>query len=202
MLSAYKYRIYPNSEQEMRLKRSLLSLCNLYNGLRAKKIQEHRQRGIALTKTGLRSIALEERRNDTGLRSIYSQVVQNVADRLHNAFANYLEGRARFPKNKQPRKYLSLTYPQSGFKLLDGKLCLSKLGRVRIFLHRAMQGTILRLTIKYEAGDWYAIFVAERQAPKKRPIDRIPMRGSGGWMLASQDSPLSTMASRFSTHNS
>jgi len=44
MLSAYKYRIYPKPEQEMRLKRSLLTLCNLYNKLRAKKIEMYRQK--------------------------------------------------------------------------------------------------------------------------------------------------------------
>jgi len=41
MLSAYKYRIYPNAQQEMRLKRSLLSLCNLYDRLRARKEEAH-----------------------------------------------------------------------------------------------------------------------------------------------------------------
>ncbi len=174
MRSAFRYRIYPNSEQEMRLKRSLLLLCNLYNKLRAKKIQEHKQSGIALTRMGLRSMALEERGKDTELRSVHSQVVQNTADRLHTAFVNFFEGRARFPKNKQRRKYCSLTYPQSGFKMQDGRLFLSKIGRVRIFLHRAMQGAIQRLTVKYEAGEWYAILIAEREPPKKRSIDRIP----------------------------
>jgi putative transposase len=104
MLSAYKYRIYPKSGQEMRLKRNLLLLCNLYNRLRVKKIEEYKTHRIILTQTDLREIALEERRNSIELKSIHSQVVQNVADRVHTAFENFFEGRARFPKKKQPRK--------------------------------------------------------------------------------------------------
>ena len=174
MLSAYKYRIYPNSEQKLRLKRSLLSLCNLYNRLRTEKIEKYKQHHISLTQTDLRAIALKERKASADLQLAYSQVVQNVADRIHSAFVNFFKGRARFPKQKKPRKYLSLTYPQSGFEFKEGRLYLSKIGRVRIFLHRAIEGTIQRLTIKYEAGEWHAIFITEGEAPSKPSINPIP----------------------------
>ena len=45
---------------------------------------------------------------------------------------------------------------------------------VRIFLHRAIQGTVKCLTIKYQAGEWYAIFITEREAPSKPPLGAIP----------------------------
>jgi putative transposase len=175
MLSAAKYRIYPKLEQEMRLKRSLLALCSLYNRLRAKKIETYRLESFSLTRTDLRAIALEERRNDPELQSLYSQVAQNVADRVAVGFKNFFEGRARFPKNKQSRKYLSMTYPQSGFKIRpDKKLYLSGIGPVRIFMHRPLLGEVERLTIKRDAGEWYAIFITQRDTPSKPPIDTVP----------------------------
>ena len=159
----------------MRLKRSLLALCSLYNKLRAKKIETYRQKGCSLTRTDLRAIALEERRNDAELQSVYSQVVQNVADRVAVAFKNFFEGRARFPKTKQPRKYLSITYPQSGCKINpDRKLHLSGIGPVRIFMHRPLLGEVERLTIKREASEWYAVFITQREAPSKPPVDTVP----------------------------
>ena len=174
MLSAYKYRIYPKSGQEMRLKRSLLLLCNLYNRLRVKKIEEYKTHRVILTQTDLREIALLERRNSIELRSIHSQVVQNVADRVYTAFKNFFEKKARFPKKKQLRKYHSLTYPQSGFKVNPQKgLYLSGVGYIRIFIHRPIPGIIKRLTIKYEAGQWYAIFIADRENPEKQNIEMI-----------------------------
>jgi putative transposase len=175
MLSAYKYRIYPKPEEEMRLKRSLLALCSLYNRLRAKKIEAYKQKRVSLKITDLRTMALEERRNDAALQSVYSQVAQNVAERVAVAFNNFFEGRARFPKNKQPRKYLSMTYPQSGFKITpEKKLHLSSIEYVRIFIHRQLVGAVERLTIKQEAGEWYAIFITEHHPPSKPSVDTMP----------------------------
>lgn len=160
----------------MRLKRTLLSLCDLYNLLRAKKIEEYKQNGVSLTKTNLRALALAGRGHDSKLRLVHSQVVQNVADRVHIAFEAFLGGRARFPKNKQPRKYLSLTYPQSGFRVDSERgLYLSGIGCVRIFMHRSLLGKVERLTVKREADEWYAIFLTERKTPPKQPISTIPL---------------------------
>ncbi len=174
MLSAFKYRIYPNAGQEMRLKRSLHQLCLLYNGLRDTKIHAYREKRTSLSQTRLRALTLQWRRDSPELLAVYSQAAQNVADRVHTAFQNYFEGRARFPKNKHPKKYRSITYPQSGFKLEDGRLHLSKVGKLRIFLHREVQGTVRRLTIKHEAREWYATLITERKPPKKPKIETIP----------------------------
>jgi putative transposase len=178
---AYKYRIYPNREQEMLLRRSLLSLCNLYNKLRELKIKKYKEDGTNLTLNDLREIALEERRNSKELQSIHSQVVQEVADRVYNAFDRFFEGIARFPRHKNPKKYRSLTYTQSGFRLLansNNKLYLSKVGYVRIFMHRPFDGKVVRLTVKYEAGEWYAIFIVEKEVLEQMDIinniDTIP----------------------------
>jgi transposase len=86
MLSAYKYRIYPNSGQEMRLKRSLLSLCFLYDKLRAAKIQLYRKSHVSLSRTELRAHVLQWRKNSSELQAVHSQAAQNVADRVHAAF--------------------------------------------------------------------------------------------------------------------
>ena len=86
MLSAYRYRIYPSEQQEMRLKRSLQALCDLYNTLRARKIEEYRKNHVSLTKTDLRALALQFRRKSEQLKQIHSQAVQNVADRVYVGF--------------------------------------------------------------------------------------------------------------------
>lgn len=173
LLSAYKYRLYPSSVQEMRLKRSLHALCELYNTLRAEKIQQYQQHRKSLSRTGLRELALRVRQNNPKLHHVYSQVSQNVADRVVYAFKNYFEGRARFPKSKKFKDYRSLTYPQSGFKLADGRLHLSKIGKVRIFQHRPLEGTVRRLTIKYAVGEWYAILLTKRTQPLKPDINHV-----------------------------
>jgi len=74
MLSAYRYRLYPDEGQEMWLKRRLLALCDLYNELRARKMEEYRVNGKTLTKTDLREIALRIRHSREELKEIHSQV--------------------------------------------------------------------------------------------------------------------------------
>jgi len=104
----------------MWLKHSLSLLCGLYNQLRATNIERYRQSGASLTRTDLRNVALEYRRKGPELQTVFSQVVQNVAERAAEAFRNYFEGRASFPRNKKPRKYLSLIRSQASKSRMEG----------------------------------------------------------------------------------
>ena len=180
MLSAIKYRIYPKDEQEMRLNRSLLSLCNLYNNLKAEEMRRYREEHRSTSQTKFRALALDARRHDGELHETHSQVVQNVGDRIHRSFRNFFEGRARFPRWKKPHRYNSLTYPQSGFRLDPRGLLLSGVGCVRVFVHRPPLGRVKRLTVKREADGWYAVFVTQREGPKEKM--RRPLSGRGADM--------------------
>jgi len=174
MLLAYKYHIYPKVGQERLMKSHLSMLCELYNTLRDLKIDTWKQKHISLSRTNLRLKALELRRRNERLKEIHSQVVQSVATRLARSFKIYFEGRARFPKHKHPKKYLSFTYPQTGFKLCNNKLYLSGIGNVRIFMHRPMEGQVKTLTVKYNAGQWYAVFTCKIPDREKTLIEQIP----------------------------
>src|SRR5713226_8277717 len=175
MLSAFKYRLYPKPEQEKRLDRSLFLLCSLYNDLKAEEIRRYREEHKSTSKTRFRRLALEARKQDSERQTAHSQVVQNVRDHSHRSFRNFLERSARFPRWNKPHRYNSLTYPQSGFKLSREKgLYLSGVGDVRIFVHRPLLGKVKRLTIKRDADGWYATFITEREAPRRKPLSEVP----------------------------
>ncbi len=56
-------------------------------------------------------------------------------------------------------RYDSITYPQSGFGLSSGKLHLSKIGDIKIKLHRPIEGKIKTCTIRrMPTGKWFACF--------------------------------------------
>jgi putative transposase len=166
MFLSYKYKLYPTQDQEVQLKCTLASLCDLYNELRSEKVNKYKENGKNLNRTDLRRLTLEKRRSNNKLQAIHSQVVQNTADRLSSAFKNFFEGRAKFPKNKKYKNYKSFTYPQSGFNVTPTKnnghkLYLSRIGEMRVFIHRPMTGRVNRLCIKRDYGEWYAIFLIE-----------------------------------------
>ena len=57
---------------------------------------------------------------------------------------------------------------------LKGKLRLSKIGFVRMFMHRPLKGNAKTLTIEYGAGEGYIIFACEAPEPEKKPIEWMP----------------------------
>lgn len=57
---------------------------------------------------------------------------------------------------------------------LKGKIYLSKVGHVRIFMHRPLEGRIKNLTVKYYAWEWYAAFICDVPDQAKKPVESIP----------------------------
>ncbi len=109
-------------------------------------------------------------------RDIYSQVLQDVLLRLKRAFDGFFRRQASgenpgFPRFHGRNRYNSFTYPQAGgFSLTaDSRVCLAKIGSIKIKLHRQMQGTPKTCTIKYEAGQWYAVFSCEVEQSEPLP---------------------------------
>jgi len=107
---------------------------------------------------------------------VYSQVAQDVLRRLDKAFQNFFrrvkngDKKAGYPRFQGKNRYDSFTYPQTGFKIEDGKLYLSKIGAIRIFQHREIEGKIKTCTIKQEGDQWYVCFSVELPDVEKKEI--------------------------------
>ena len=78
-----------------------------------------------------------------------------------------------FPRFRGRYRYDSFTYPQLGFKLLKNVVRLSKIGGVKIKLHRPIEGTIKTCTIKRTpTGKWFATFACNiNRQPAMQPIE-------------------------------
>jgi putative transposase len=109
------------------------------------------------------------------LSEVYSQVLQEAVQRVDLAFKAFFRrvkagDEPGYPRFKGRNWYDSLTYPQSGFTFEDNILHLSKIGDLKVWLHREVEGTIKRLTIRRSATrKWYVSFLVE-DAPK----DAVP----------------------------
>jgi putative transposase len=82
-----------------------------------------------------------------------------------------------YPRFRGHERYDSFTYPQEkgNWRFLEnGRLRLSKVGEIKIKLHRPLVGTIKTLTIRCDAvGNWYACFSCIVE-PKPQPVtDRV-----------------------------
>jgi len=109
------------------------------------------------------------------LIEVFSQTLQNVQERVDLAFMAFFRRvksgeEPGYPRFKGKGWYDSFTYPQLGFKLNNGVLRLSKIGDIKIKLHRPIEGKIKRLTVRRAAtGKWYACFSVEVEDLPKLP---------------------------------
>ena len=101
------------------------------------------------------------------LDQVHSQVLQNVVDRLDKGFQAFFRRckageKPGFPRFRGIHRYNSFCYPQSGFTLVGNELKLSKIGTIRIKMHRPIEGEIKTCTLRRNAsGDWDISFSCE-----------------------------------------
>ena len=165
---AWKFRIYPSKLNENHLEKYLHDCKELWNKLLAYTKDYYKETGKFPTR---RQLYLQAKGTQ-----LFSQVAQNVADRLFKCIGGMLIKKkagkmAGFPRFKPIERMKSFTYPQFGFKL-SNKLELSGMGSIPIKKHREIEGEIKTLTIKrFPSGKWFAVFtseIEEMQIPKKQ----------------------------------
>ncbi|HLD39320.1 MAG TPA: transposase [archaeon] len=164
----FKYRLYPTSKQVATLENNLSVVYFLYNKLLEAKIKAYKNGKKSIRKFDMNNHIVKLKRKHPELKAVHSQVLQNVSDRVDKAYQNFFrrvkKGNCRvgFPRFKSFRRYKSITYPQNGHAFINRKLRLSKIGDVKIVLHRLIQGKIKTLTIKRTpTGKWFAVFSCE-----------------------------------------
>ena len=120
MEKTYKYRLYPSKEQENILNNTLKSCKNLYNTqLEYEKYVYGKDIRFA-NKIELNNLLPDLKIINQSLKQIYSQILQNVNDRVIKSFNGFFNRIKRgqtlgYPRFKSITRYNSFTYPQSGF---------------------------------------------------------------------------------------
>ena len=153
-----------------------LELCRwTYNETLAYRKNTFEQEGKYISKYETHNLLPEWKKNKPELKEVFSQTLQNVQERVDLAFKAFFRRvkageTPRYPRFKGKGWYDSFTYPQLGFKLLSGKLRLSKIGDIKIKLHRPIEGKIKRLTVRRSSTEkWFACFSVEIDDPPKPP---------------------------------
>ncbi|MHB8119892.1 MAG: RNA-guided endonuclease InsQ/TnpB family protein [Methanothrix sp.] len=183
MLKTCRYRLKPTKSQVAVLERQL-ELCRwVYNDTLAyrKNAWENEQRTVKRFETQDRLPQLKLEIPD--LKEVYSLVLQNVALRVELAFKAFFRRvksgkEPGYPRFKGKGRYDSITYSQSGFDLDSEKLHLSKIGDIKIKLHRPIEGKIKICTVrKMPTGKWFACFSIEMEDVPLPPRKDGPIVG-------------------------
>lgn len=167
MRKTFQFRLNPTRHQRTLLNNTL-ELCRwVYNETLStrKNAWDKEQRPISLYDTNKLLTVWKKDRSE--LSQVYSQVFQNVQERVDLAFKAFFRrvktgDKPGYPRFRGYGRYDSFTFKQSGFAICDNGLAISKIGTMKIIQHRAIEGKIKTLTIQRDAvGNWYANFSCE-----------------------------------------
>ncbi|MFQ5796947.1 MAG: RNA-guided endonuclease InsQ/TnpB family protein, partial [Candidatus Bipolaricaulia bacterium] len=164
-----------------RLERTLDLCRNLYNCALEERRTAYRHNGISVTYVSQANQLPAIKRDLPEYQEVGSQVLQDVLRRLDNAFKAFFRRlrngeKPGYPRFKGRNRYDSFTYPQAGmgWRLSGKKLHLTKIGTLKLRLHRPLQGEIKTVTIRRSAGRWYVCFSVE--LPKPEPLPKTGKR--------------------------
>lgn len=164
-----KYRIYPNHAQQRTLNEALAVCRDVYNSLVHERTVCYETQGKSPTLYQQQKEMTAWKSDNAELKTVHSQVLQNVAVRVELAFQAFFR-RVKaaetpgYPRLKGKEQYDSITYPQGGYSIGQSTVTLSKIGQVKAKIHRACPGTIKTCTVRKDGKKWYVCFSCEYEA--------------------------------------
>jgi len=177
MRKAFKYRLWTNKGQETKLESLFDSARFLYNCALEHRIVCWKQWKKSINYYDQANSLKEIRSFDDGIAQLNFSASQDILRRLDKAFQAFFRRiktveKPGFPRFKGRDRFDSITFPcyGDGVKLKGTKLYLQNIGQVRLRLHRELEGKIKTVTIKREAGHFYAVFSCDDVIPEVLPV--------------------------------
>lgn len=162
----YEFRIYPNQFQRRKLESQLEVCRTVYNKtleLRKEAWEKHKTH-LSLFDT--HKILGEWKNQFPELTHAHAQALQKAQERVDLAFKAFFRRvkagqNPGYPRFKPAHRYVSMTYPQppNDGGVHGNKVQIPKVGKVKISLHRPLEGEIKTVTVKRNrTGKWFVYF--------------------------------------------
>ena len=194
MRLTFKYPIYPTKTQETTLLAWLNHLCELQNAARNNRKFAHETEGRFVSRYDQEQLLKVAREKYDDFREVPQDFQVSILKRVDKAFDAFRrrcqEGAEKkgYPRFKM--RVRSLTWCLRKHTLKTGervrqnpiietdfrhnRLKVPKLGEVKIYMHRPLQGDPKEVTIVKKASGWYAHISCEiPDTPKVEPTDAV-----------------------------
>ncbi|MDQ4119881.1 MAG: transposase [Acidobacteriota bacterium] len=167
MIRSYKFRLYPTKAQ-VAVFEQWLELCReLYNAALQERRDAWKLNRVSITRFEQERQFTEVKQIREDIDQLNSKVCREQLIRLDKRFQVFFQSikngkKAGYPRFKGKSRFQSFTFNDvKSFRVGDNKLFLSKIGKIKIKLHREIEGKIKTVTIKRDCGKWFAIFAVE-----------------------------------------
>ncbi|BBM50760.1 RNA-guided endonuclease TnpB family protein [Leptotrichia wadei] len=173
---AFKYRIYPNKEQELLINKTFGCVRFVYNTIlyTANKIYEEIGKNKIITPASLKS-------ENQFLKEVDSLALSNAQLNVKRSFTNFFQKRAKFPRFKSKKnnvKSYTTNCVNNSIRIEENKyLILPKLKRVKLKYHREITEDykIKSVTLTNSNGNYYVSVLTEfeKEIQKKPSNDKV-----------------------------
>lgn len=172
---AYKYRIYPTSEQVELLERTFGCVRFVYNSILRWRTDAYysEQAKVNYNAASSRLTELKKDPELYWLNDVSSVPLQQAIRNQQTAFKNFFEGRAKYPTFKKKRSKQSAQMTKAAFKCVDGKLYMAKSKQpLDVRWSRELPSEPTTITISKDSAGRYFVSCLCRFEPKSLPISK------------------------------
>ena len=173
MLKAYKYRLYPNKEQEIYFSKTFGCVRFVYNQMLADRIKSYEENKSLDIKKIKHPTPAQYKKEFIWLKEVDSLALANAQMNLDKAYKNFFRDKSvGFPKFKSKKSnHKSYTTNNQGgnIHIKDSKIKLPKIGYIKIRLHRKFTGLIKSCTISQVPSGKYFISILVDTENKQLP---------------------------------
>jgi putative transposase len=176
MRKTFLYKVEMNRHAEVTCNQWLETCRTLYNLALDQRISVYRQDKKHISAYTQMHQLPELKEAFPQFKDVGSQCLQDVIDRLDKAFKAFFRrvktgGKPGFPRFKGYGRYDSFTLKQAGWKLEGRYLTITKIGRIKLFLSRPIQGDIKTVTVRRQpSGKWFVSFSCDNVPEKAIPF--------------------------------
>lgn len=176
MLITYKYRIYPNKEQQIFIEKTFGCCRFVYNQLLAYKKDLYEKEKKTIGKFDCNNYCNHTLKTQyPWLREVDSRALQNSIFHMDTAYQNFFKYDAGYPKFKSKHNnYQSYQTSSNGYKNIYpdfsfNRIKLPKLGWIKARLHRTFSGKIKSATVsRVPSGKYFVSILVEQ--PDYEPL--------------------------------
>lgn len=169
---AYKFRIYPNKQQEVLINKTFGCCRFVFNHFLAKWNDAYKETGKGLSYNTCSSQLTQLKKEFTWLKEVDSIAIQTSLKHLADAFTCFFKGQnksPRFKTKKNPIQSYTTKYTNGNIKIENNRIKLPKLGWIRFAKSREVEGRIINVTIRRNASGKYFISVLTETEIKPLP---------------------------------
>lgn len=165
---AYKFRIYPNKEQETLIQKTFGSCRFVYNHYLAKRIDMYKVDKTTVNYSQCSSDLKNLKVDYSWLREVDSVAIQSSLKDLDVAYQNFFRrakqgnskaGFPHFKSKKNNKKSYKTKFTNNNIQVLEKQIKLPKLGLVKCKVSKQIQGRILNATISQNPSGKYFVSV-------------------------------------------